>query len=219
MSRPGQRHPSPALIVAMIALVAALSGSAIALPGRGSVGKNDLGRGVVTERAIARDAVTGKAVDKNGLTGSDVNESTFGRVPSASAAAHATTTDELDTGALHRVAIGQTVTIMSRGPFTLRLSCQDTDADADPEPALIAGSSENGSAWGYAGAAVDLDLDTGESVPVPFGGELTAASFSPGVPFAFAAPSGRHVQGSFSVGGKGPVGSGNGCFGAAAASG
>jgi hypothetical protein len=35
-------RPSPALIVALIALVAALAGSAVALPGKNKVDKNDI---------------------------------------------------------------------------------------------------------------------------------------------------------------------------------
>jgi hypothetical protein len=51
------------MIVAFVALIASLTGGAVALSGRHSVDANDLKRGAVTDRAIARRAVTAKKVD------------------------------------------------------------------------------------------------------------------------------------------------------------
>jgi hypothetical protein len=51
------RRPSPALVVAVIALVAALGGAAVALPGRNSVTSNDIKRHNVKLSDIARGAV------------------------------------------------------------------------------------------------------------------------------------------------------------------
>src|SRR2546430_2520504 len=89
-------RPSPALVVACIALFVALSGfgyAAIKLP-RNSVGTKQLKNGAVTGKKIAKravsgakiapDAVTGDKVADNSLTGADVLESSLGRVPSAS---------------------------------------------------------------------------------------------------------------------------------------
>ena len=67
--KPSTVKPSPALIVAMIALVAALAGTATALPGKGSVEKNDLAKGAVTKKAIKKGAVTKKAIKSNAVTG------------------------------------------------------------------------------------------------------------------------------------------------------
>jgi hypothetical protein len=52
------RRISPALVVALIALVAALAGSAIALPGKNTVDKNDIKRNAVKTKAIKDAAVT-----------------------------------------------------------------------------------------------------------------------------------------------------------------
>ena len=99
-------RPSPAMAVAFVALLAALSGTAIALPGTNSVDSGDIKNGQVKNKDIGKNAVTGKKVKdgsiasgdvKNGsltgtdvkdnsLTGSDVNESTLGQVPSANSA-------------------------------------------------------------------------------------------------------------------------------------
>jgi len=71
-----RRLPSPALVVAVVALVAALAGSAVALPGRNKVDRND----------IQKSAVGGKQVKNDSVTGTDVAESTLGTVPSAGSA-------------------------------------------------------------------------------------------------------------------------------------
>ncbi len=62
------RRPSAALIVAVIALVAALAGGAAALPGTGTVDRNDLKRNAVTKRAIKRKAVTKRALKTAAVT-------------------------------------------------------------------------------------------------------------------------------------------------------
>jgi hypothetical protein len=106
-----RRKPSPAMAVAFVALLAALSGTAVALPGKNTVDSGDLKTGAVKNADLGRNAVTGLKV-KNGsltgsdvrnnsltgndvrglkggdvnddsLTGADVNESSLGKVPSA----------------------------------------------------------------------------------------------------------------------------------------
>jgi hypothetical protein len=87
------------MAVAFIALLAALSGTAVALPGTNSVDSGDIKNKQVKGKDLANNSVTGKKV-KNGaiksadvgndsLTGTDVNESTLGKVPSAANADNA----------------------------------------------------------------------------------------------------------------------------------
>jgi hypothetical protein len=90
------RKPSPAMAVAFVALLAALSGTAIALPGTNSVDTGDIKNRTIRGKDVHRNAVTGKKVKNgsltgadvkgNGLTGADINESTLGQVPSANSA-------------------------------------------------------------------------------------------------------------------------------------
>jgi len=83
--------PSPAMVVACLALLVALGGTsyaAIKLP-RNSVGNIQLKRG----------AVTGIKVRNNTLTGRQINESRLGRVPSAASAATASTATTATTAA------------------------------------------------------------------------------------------------------------------------
>jgi hypothetical protein len=77
-------RPSPALVIAVIALCAALTGTAWAALGKNSVGSKQLKSKAVTTGKIANNAVTGAKVASNTLTGADINLSQLGTVPSAS---------------------------------------------------------------------------------------------------------------------------------------
>src|SRR4051794_9321112 len=100
------RRPSPAMAIAFIALLAALSGTAVALPGKNSVDSGDIKNGQVKGKDIAKNAVTGKKVKNSSLTGADVkddsltgadiNESSLGQVPSAAQSSQAANADTLD---------------------------------------------------------------------------------------------------------------------------
>ncbi len=71
MTRLFSRTPSPALVVAFIALLAALSGTAVALPGKGTVDSGDLKRGAVKRSDIARNAVNSAKVKNGSLLAAD----------------------------------------------------------------------------------------------------------------------------------------------------
>jgi hypothetical protein len=68
------RRPSPAMIVGFIALVAALSGTAVALPGINLIDSGDIINGQVKKKDIGKNAVTGKKVKNGSLTGADVKD-------------------------------------------------------------------------------------------------------------------------------------------------
>ncbi len=110
-------RPSPAMAVAFVALLAALSGTAVALPGSNTVDSGDLKRGAVKNSDIARAAVTGSKIQNGAITGSKIgngtitgaklandtvtgaliNESTLGTVPRADRANTAGTADRANT--------------------------------------------------------------------------------------------------------------------------
>jgi hypothetical protein len=125
-------RPSPAMAVAFLALLAALSGTATALQGTNTVDSGDIRNGQVKGKDIGRNAVTGRKI-KNGavgsadvkndaLTGADVNEATLGQVPSAANAGSAGTA-----GVANSLASGDVNTVTVPNPdftrTTVEASC------------------------------------------------------------------------------------------------
>lgn len=160
-------RPSPALIVAIIALIAALAGGAVALPGKNTVDKND----------IKRNAVKGKQVKDNALTGADVDESTLGQVPSAASAAtadkaaSAATADSAARAGTAAALDGLTripptsiadnageTPLATVGAFTIALACIDGPTATTAQ--LRIRSSVEDSAWN-SGDDNDTNLDPG----------------------------------------------------------
>ncbi len=88
-------RPSPAMIVAIIALIAALSGTAFAALGKNTVGSRQLKKKAVKTGKIANNAVNGTKVANGSLTGQDINLNALGTVPAATEAAHATNADAI----------------------------------------------------------------------------------------------------------------------------
>lgn len=78
--------PSPAMVVAILALILALTGSAYAALAKNSVGTRQLKSKAVTTGKIARNAVNSSKVANNSLTGQDINVGALGTVPKASSA-------------------------------------------------------------------------------------------------------------------------------------
>ena len=83
--RKGFRGPSPAMVIACIALAVALSGVSYAAShlARNSVGTVHLKNGAVTAAKIKANAVNGAKVANNSLTGADINESSLQGVNAA----------------------------------------------------------------------------------------------------------------------------------------
>jgi hypothetical protein len=87
------KRPSPALVIAVIALIFALCGSAYAALGKNSVGSRQLKAKSVSTGKIANNAVNAAKVADGSLTGKDINIAALGTVPSATNAAHASNAD------------------------------------------------------------------------------------------------------------------------------
>jgi hypothetical protein len=77
------------MIVAVIALIASLTGTAFAALGKNSVGPRQLKASAVTTGKIANSAVTGVKVAAGTLTGTQINLEALGTVPQAQSAAQA----------------------------------------------------------------------------------------------------------------------------------
>jgi hypothetical protein len=77
------------MVIAVIALIAALSGTAYAALGKNSVGSRQLKAKAVTTGKLADNAVNSAKVAKGSLTGADINVDALGTVPSATSATSA----------------------------------------------------------------------------------------------------------------------------------
>jgi hypothetical protein len=75
--------PSPALIVALAALVLAMSGAAIALPGNNKVSSGDIKNGAVRSSDIKSRTVKGSDVQNDALKGKQILEDKLEAVPEA----------------------------------------------------------------------------------------------------------------------------------------
>jgi hypothetical protein len=73
-----KRLPSPALVLAFVALVAALgTGSAFALKGKNTVDAGDIKKNAVRTAKVKNNNLTGADIRNDSLTGADINESTL----------------------------------------------------------------------------------------------------------------------------------------------
>lgn len=94
-----RRHEKPAMVIAVIALVIALTGTAYAALSINSVGSRQIKAKAVTSAKFASNSVDGTKVADHSLTGEDFNMAEFGRAPKAVESTNAAATGGLvDTG-------------------------------------------------------------------------------------------------------------------------
>lgn len=170
-----RRLPSPSMAVAFIALLAALGGTAVALPGRNTVTADDIKKGAATTSEIRNNTVRtqdirngtirgkdvrnnsltgaditrirGGDVSNNSLTGADINETTLGKVASAGAADRATSAGAVDgrTPFLVKLAAGESRTIASNGAVSIVADCATGASDV---VRILGATAAGGSAQG-----------------------------------------------------------------------
>ena len=135
------RRPTPALAVAFVALLAALSGTAVALPGENTVdsadiknnavGSEDIKHGTLTSADLRNNGVHSRDVRDNTLRGADINESRLGTVPnanSANTATRANTANSANTASSANTAdrAGSAGSVDGRTPFLVKLSAGES---------------------------------------------------------------------------------------------
>lgn len=161
MGQLARRRPSAGLVMGVMALVVATSGSAFAA-----------GKLVSGDSLIKKHSLSGNRLRAGTLTGAEIKVSSLGQVPSAKTAVNA---EELggrpasayapgSSSAVHSGLVtangGQTVTLGSFGPFTVALKCNDDgngtfDAEID-----VTSSAANAEAFDDAltpGTAQEID--------------------------------------------------------------
>ena len=115
---------SPGVVLGLIAIVIALSGTAFAVS-KNSVGTSQLKAKAVHTSDIANGAVTTKKIKNDAVTGAKVNESTLGTVPSADSArpngpasgdlTGSYPNPQIKAGAVGATQLGQIVTHVNQG--------------------------------------------------------------------------------------------------------
>jgi hypothetical protein len=173
-------RPSPAMVVALIALVFAMGGVSYGLA-TGSVDsreiKNntvrtqDIRQGHVRTSDVRNNNLRGQDIRDGTLTGEDIDEGTLDTVPNATNATNATSANTANSAATFAglspqrivpftLGNGQTQTLATIGPFTLTATCVINQAGNDTVAVQIT-TSQNDSALDADDA--DGDFDTGET--------------------------------------------------------
>jgi len=106
MSQLKRYRPTPAFVVSMIALVFSISGFAAALPGKGTVKRDDLAKNAVTARSIAPGAVGSRALAGSAVTSEKIAPKA---VTGVLLAPGAVTSDKIAPGAVTGGALGEVV--------------------------------------------------------------------------------------------------------------
>jgi hypothetical protein len=180
--------PSPAVVIACVALFAALGGGAYAAATITSADvKNN---SLLSEDLKDGKAVKGVDVKNNGLTGKDIKESSLGKVPLADQL------DDLKVVAPFNLTTSQSADILMHGPFTVTASCEINVGGNDSARILITTTQDNSSmdAWDEDDDfdVADTDLDFGPPVIVATGTtEVEANNVAGGVAIA---PDGTTIE-------------------------
>jgi hypothetical protein len=191
--------------IALIALFFALAGTtfaaANALP-RNSVGAKQLKKNAVTNVKIAKGAVTGVKVKGNSLTGTQINEATLGKVPSAATADTANTANTANAVAktfqtgIIKAQVGQTVPVVSFGPFSASMRCTDLGSNNYQLELIIASTEDHSAASGTSSGPGDFGPATPEATrTLSTIASTTPVYFSPySINLVAAAPSGARID-------------------------
>jgi hypothetical protein len=196
------------MVVAIIALVVALSGTAIAAS-----------KLISGDKLIKKQSLSGNRLRNHTITGQQVNLATLGKVPSAANADHASNADRVTnaTSAINATnaanagnantlggqspsafdasgnwtrsglvtaAAGQAVTMATFGPFTLTLKCSDNGDEADVQ---ATSSEPNSEAFG--------SPLTGTPTTLFSAGPSASFTITDGVASSFVALSGKTYEG------------------------
>ncbi len=92
----GIKRPKPALVIAIIALVVALTGTAFAALGKNSVGSRQLKSQAVTGNKFADNSVNTDKVSRKTIDGQNIDLARLGTVPGADSAVHASNATTLN---------------------------------------------------------------------------------------------------------------------------
>lgn len=125
------KRPSPSLVISILALFVALGGSAYAAS---KVGTKEIKNKAITAAKIKKNAITTAKIKNEAVTGAKIKEASLGAVPhavnadnasNATNAANAANFSRFSTSGLKKASVGQTVSLLTVGPFTITGKCAD----------------------------------------------------------------------------------------------
>jgi hypothetical protein len=131
MSKIRAKRPSPSLVISLLALFVALGGSAYAAS---KVGTKDIKNKAITAAKIKKNAITTAKIKNEAVTGAKIKEASLGAVPNATSSVNSTNAVNADNAknfsrffasGLKKASIGQTVPLLTVGPFTITGKCAD----------------------------------------------------------------------------------------------
>jgi hypothetical protein len=217
-----RRRPSPALIIALIALFVSLSGVSYGVATgfidsreildnqvrsrdirNNEIRTRDLRNNEVRGIDIRNSTVQSRDIALNAVTGDDVKEDTLQKVPGALVADSATTATSAGSVSTLRVipvttvASGASPVLATHGPLTLMGEC---GAGATTARVLLDTAENNSAAGGNGtGSSQNPDVDASDS-PVEIGeaGGMGTEAYLPVTVSAFA-PSGRGFSGEVAI--------------------
>lgn len=173
------RHPSPAMIVALVALFVALGGTGYAVTAlpKNSVGEKQIRKGAVTSKKIRTNAVRSGDIANNSIVGRDVRAGALGPREVA----------ESKLGVVPRATVADTFAGLTPAQFFQRLGLQCPAGTVATYSACFEDAPRPAASWGLAVLTckqagmrlptfADLIAYYGLSKPVPGGGELTAST-------------------------------------------
>jgi hypothetical protein len=209
-----RRRPSPALVIACVALFVSLGGVSYGvatgyIDGReiknntirsqdvrnGTLRTQDIRNNEVRGFDIRNSSIQGRDVAFNTLTGADIEESSLGKVPSATSADSAAAVSVLKTFAPTPLAEGAApVTLVTQGPLTLTAACVDVAGSTAARVRVQ--TSEAGSAGSDAPTIDPVDGPVTVAELVDAAGSPRSAAARP----LFAStPSGKALSGDFGL--------------------
>ena len=221
-------RPSPALVVALAALVIAMSGAAIALPGNDTVGSNDIKKNAVRSKHIKGKSVKGSDVQDDALKGKHVFEDKLEAVPEAKtvqtvspfgdSVERVSATDGADTPTAR--ANAPKVPLAGRGQLSVYGKCfRNTTVDTVFGRIYIETGADGaifesgGGQLEGTGGFLDLASDENDRELIATSAGTNSSVFDAGQWYAMA-PDGTSVGGRVAVGAKNGTVGGNGVFGA-----
>ena len=168
MSKVWAKRPSPAMIVALVALFAALGGSAYAAK---KIGTKEIKANAITTGKIKKNAITTAKIKKEAVTGAKIKESSLGPVPSATDATNAvnaTNWSRYVVIPITKASIGQTVQLYANGPFIFYGRCGDAGAGKTEAHTFVTTAEAGSSMSSYEDSYYKADFNPGTEAQINY---------------------------------------------------